>query len=86
MREVSDIKSYLTAAFQRTAKADSAQTETQGYGYRGAVMKAYLHGHFPVFQNFNHMQYQIKDPKGFAEMLDTIVEKNALPELPFLSE
>ena len=56
------------------------------FKYRDAVMKAYHHGHFPVFQNFNHMQYQIKDPKGFAEMLDTVVEKNALPELPFLSE
>ena len=32
------------------------------------------------------MQYQIKDPKGFAEMPDTIVEKNTLPDLPFLSE
>ena len=56
------------------------------FKYRDAVMKAYPHGHFPVFQNFNHMQYQIKDSKGFAEMLDTIVEKNTLPELPFLSE
>ena len=48
-------------------------------------LKAYPHGHFPVFQNSNHMQYQIKDPKGFAEMLDTIVTRGALPELPFLS-
>ena len=30
------------------------------------------------------MQYQIKDPKGFADMLDKIVEKNTLPEFPFL--
>lgn len=56
------------------------------FKYRDAVIKAYPYGHFPVFQNFNHMQYQIKDPKGFAEMLDAIVMKNALPELPFLSE
>ena len=56
------------------------------FQYRDAVMKAYPHGHFPVFQGFNHMQYQIKDPKGFADMLDTIVTKNTLPELPFLSE
>ena len=56
------------------------------FKYRDAVKKAYPHGHFPVFRDFNHMQYQIRDPKGFADMLDTIVEKNALPELPFLSE
>ena len=23
----------------------------------------------------NHMQYQIRDPKGFAKMLDTLIEK-----------
>ena len=48
------------------------------FKYRDAVMKAYPHGHFPVFQNFNHMQYQIKDPKGFAEMLvpSRIMRKN----------
>ena len=28
------------------------------FKYRDAVMKAYPHGHFPVFQNFNHMQYR----------------------------
>ena len=47
------------------------------FKYRDAVMKAYPHGHFPVFQNFNHMQYQIKDPKGFAEMLDTCKRSHA---------
>lgn len=56
------------------------------FKYRDAVMKAYPHGRFPVFQDFNHMQYQIKDPKGFAEMLDMVVEKNTLPELPFLTK
>ena len=32
----------------------------------------------------NHMQYQIRDPKGFASMLEMVVEENRLPELPFL--
>jgi len=30
------------------------------------------------------MQYQIRDPKGFAQMLLTIMEKDAMPELSFL--
>ena len=54
------------------------------FKYRDAARKAYPHGHFPVSKDFNHMQYQIKDPKGFADMLDKIVEKNTLPEFPFL--
>ncbi len=48
--------------------------------YRAAVMSAYPHGHFPVFDGYRHMQYQIKDPKGFAEMLVSVMEKNELPE------
>lgn len=47
-------------------------------------MKAYPKAHYPVFEGYNHMQYQIRDPKGFAEMLDSIIEKNEIPELPFL--
>ena len=54
------------------------------FKYRDAVKKAYPCGHFPVFEGFNHMQYQIRDPKGFAEMLRSVIEKNELPETPFL--
>jgi len=54
------------------------------FKYRDAVMKAYPEGNFPVFSDFNHMQFQIRDPKGFAEMLVSIMEHNTLPELPFL--
>lgn len=54
------------------------------YKYRSNVMKAYPKAHYPVFEGYNHMQYQIRDPKGFAEMLDSIIEKNEIPELPFL--
>ena len=54
------------------------------FKYRDAVMKTYPDGHFPVFENHDHMQYQIRDPQGFAAMLETIVEKNELPPLPFL--
>ena len=54
------------------------------FKYRSAVMKAYPNGKFPVFEGFNHMQYQIKDPKGFAEMLMCVAEYNELPQLTFL--
>ena len=51
------------------------------YKYRDAVMKAYPHGNFPVFEGDNHMQYQIQNPQGFAEMLRSIMEENVLPDL-----
>lgn len=54
------------------------------YKYRDAVMKAYPMGNYPVFEGYNHMQYQIRDPHGFAQMLCTIMEEGRMPELPFL--
>ena len=54
------------------------------YKYRASVMQTYKSGNFPVFDGFNHMQYQIRDPKGFAQMLMSIIETNKIPELPFL--
>ena len=52
--------------------------------YRNAVMQAYPYGNFPVFDDCNHMQFQIRDPKGFAGMLEAVVETGRLPELPFV--
>ena len=54
------------------------------FKYRQAVMEAYPCGHYPVFEGYNHMQYQIRDPKGFAEMLAQIAERDCMPELPFI--
>ena len=54
------------------------------FKYRQAVMKAYLYGNYPVFEGYNHMQYQIRDPKGFAEMLTYIIEYDSMPRLPFI--
>ena len=54
------------------------------FKYRQAVMKAYPCGHYPVFEGYDHMQYQIRDPKGFAEMLAHIAERDCMPELPFI--
>lgn len=54
------------------------------FKYRDAVMNAYPESSFPVFEGFDHMQYQIRDPQGFAAMLRSVIERNTLPELPFL--
>jgi len=54
------------------------------FKYRQAVMKTYPCGHYPVFEGYDHMQYQIRDPKGFAEMLAHIAERDCMPELPFI--
>ena len=56
------------------------------YKYRDAVMQAYPHGNFPVFEGHDHMQYQIRDPKGFAEMLCFIAEHDRMPELEFIQK
>ncbi len=56
------------------------------YKYRDAVMQAYPQGNYPVFEGYNHMQFQIRDPEGFAAMLRSVMEENRLPELPFLKE
>ena len=41
---------------------------------------------YPVFEGHNHMQYQIKAPKGFAETLVSVIENNKIPQLSFLKE
>ena len=52
--------------------------------YRDAVKEAYPCGHFPVFEGNNHMQYQIREPQGFAEMLVCIMKQDTMPKLPFV--
>lgn len=37
-----------------------------------------------MFEGYDHMQYQIRDPKGFAEMLAYIAEHDGMPKLPFI--
>lgn len=55
-------------------------SKEEHFKYRGAVMETYKSGNFPVFKDFNHMQYQIRNPKGFARMLTTIIETDKMPE------
>ena len=54
------------------------------FKYRQAVMEAYPCSHYPVFEGYDHMQYQIRDPREFAEMLICIAEHNKMPKLPFI--
>ncbi len=42
------------------------------YKYRGAVMAAYPRANYPVFEGYDHMQLQIRDPKGFAAFLEAL--------------
>ena len=37
-----------------------------------------------MFEGNDHMQYQIRDPQGFAEMLAFIAEQDGMPKLPFI--
>lgn len=55
-------------------------SKEEHFKYRDAVMETYKSGNFPVFKDFNHMQYQIRDPKGFARMLTTIIKTDKMPE------
>ena len=48
------------------------------------MIEAYPRGNYPVFEGYDHMQYQIRDPKGFAEMLTSIAEHDGMPKLPFI--
>lgn len=73
----------LPEALQKCAYFEFGSAEDH-FKYRDAVRKAYPAGNFPVFEGHNHMQYQIRDPRGFAAMLRSIIEENTLPELPFL--
>ena len=43
------------------------------FKYRDAVMQAYPYGNFPVFDGCNHMQCQIRNPEGFAKMLERLI-------------
>ena len=54
------------------------------FKYRDAVMKAYPYGNYPVFEGYNHLQYQIQNPKRFAAILESVMDENKIPELSFV--
>ena len=71
----------LPEALQRRTYFEFGSIE-EHYKYRSAVMKAYPHGDFPVFTGYNHMQYQIRTPAGFAAMLRALMEQDTLTAPP----
>ena len=73
----------LTESLQRNTYFSFGSAE-EHYKYRDAVMQAYPQGNFPVFEGYNHMQYQIRDPQGFAALLRSVAERGALPKIPGL--
>ena len=75
----------LSKALQKRTYFEFGSAE-EHYKYRDAVQKAYPCGNYPVFEGYNHMQYQIRDSEGFAKMLRSIIEKDGLPPLPFLKK
>lgn len=54
------------------------------FKYRKDVMRSYPKAAFPVFDKYDHMQYQIENPEGFADMLRTIITTGEMPDLPML--
>ena len=73
----------LSEALQERSYFEFGSAE-EHFKYRAAVMATYPCGHYPVFEGYNHIQYQIRDPKGFAAMLRSLIEENRLPPLPFV--
>ena len=59
-------------------------SKEEHYKYRSALLKSYPYANYPVFEGYNHIQYQIRNPQGFAKMLCSIAEKNRIPKLSFL--
>ena len=53
-------------------------SKEEHFKYRDTVMQAYPYGNFPVFNGCNHMQYQIRNPKKFAKMLEKIINFDLL--------
>ena len=73
----------LPEEFQRHIYFEFGSIEDH-FKYRQMVMKTYPSGNYPVFEGYNHMQYQIRNPRGFAEMLTYIAEHDGMPKLPFI--
>lgn len=75
----------LPEALQRHTFFEFGSVE-EHFKYRAAVQAAYPQGNFPVFEGFNHMQEQIRAPQEFAAILQSVMEQNCLPELPFIQK
>ena len=74
---------YLSDEIQKNTYFEFGSIE-EHFKYRNSIMKAYPLGNFPIIENYNHMQFQIKDPEGFAKILESIINTNKLPSFPFI--
>lgn len=70
---------FMTQEMQKHSYFEFGSVE-EHMKYRDAVMKAYPYANFPVFDGYNHMQKQIRDPEGFALMLKSIMTGNGMPK------
>lgn len=50
------------------------------FKYRSAVKLAYPHSSFPIFPHKNHMEFQIREPERFSEMLYYIMKHGEMPK------
>jgi len=46
--------------------------------YRNTVMAQYPYSSFPVFTKWKHLEFQAKDPKGFAQLLSSLIKQGNL--------
>lgn len=75
----------LSKELQRNSYFEFGSIEDH-FKYRQLLIEAYPDGNYPVFKGYNHMQYQINDPRGFAEMLKSIADDKGMPKLMFIEK
>ena len=68
----------------RQAREKADRLHLKNVTFRQGDVGALSYGNYPIFEGYEHMQYQIRDPKGFAGMLAYIAERDCMPELSFI--
>lgn len=76
---------YISDTLQKNIFFEFGNIE-EHFKYRDNLMHEYPKANYPIFIDNNHMQYQIKNPEGFASMLDYIIVNNKMPDLSFLKK
>ena len=54
------------------------------YPCREDVMRRYPKASYPVFEDKNHMEFTIRDPQGFAQLMRGLIQTGELPHLEFM--
>lgn len=50
------------------------------FKYRDAVKESYPYSKFPIFPHKNHMEFQIREPEKFADMLQSVMKTGDMPK------